>query len=142
MIMNLNNITSLRNLFKIDEPMIIEDLPTTSGDPGISGVQLIATTSMSSVNQTVTYANKEEINEILKNANIRRLNELFPRHYNDICVQAIALFIGDRNNVILRCWDTTSPPKYFHYFMNFIQKYKNFLDIKCIMCINDIAFAR
>ncbi|VDK75908.1 unnamed protein product [Onchocerca ochengi] len=104
-------ITSLRNFFMMNQPIIIEDPPTTSDDAGISDDHLIATTSTSPLNQIATYANKEETNEIIKNANIRCLNELVPRDYSDICVQAIALFMGDRNNVILRCWDTTSPPR-------------------------------
>ncbi|KAM3720994.1 Protection of telomeres protein [Dirofilaria immitis] len=104
-------IIALRKLFMRDQSMILESQPTTSQDPRIPDGQLIATTSRLPVNQIVTYANEEEINEIIKNANIHPLNELVLGGYSDICIQVIALFIGDRNNVVLRCWDTTSPPR-------------------------------
>ncbi|MCP9259654.1 hypothetical protein DINM_002918 [Dirofilaria immitis] len=101
---------SLTPLYQSSAKYTIE-LDYKKRDPRIPDGQLIATTSRLPVNQIVTYANEEEINEIIKNANIHPLNELVLGGYSDICIQVIALFIGDRNNVVLRCWDTTSPPR-------------------------------
>ncbi|VBB33652.1 unnamed protein product [Acanthocheilonema viteae] len=104
-------INSLRMLFVRDEPMALDDPLTVPGDPRISDGQPVATTSVLSMNRKASYINEEEIHQIIKNANVHRLNEFVLGGYSDITVQAIALFVGDRNNVILRCWDTTSPPR-------------------------------
>ncbi|VIO96546.1 Uncharacterized protein BM_BM728, partial [Brugia malayi] len=42
---------------------------------------------------------------------ICRLNELVRFQYHNIVVQAVSVFISDRNNIVLRCWDTTKPPR-------------------------------
>ncbi|CAG9538328.1 unnamed protein product [Cercopithifilaria johnstoni] len=104
-------INSLRILFARDEPMALEDPLISSDDPRISDGQLVATTSVLPVNRKVPRASEEGVNQIIRNANVHRLNEFVLGCYSDITVQAIALFVGDRNNVILRCWDTTSPPR-------------------------------
>uniref|UniRef100_A0A1I7V7H3 Protection of telomeres protein 1 n=1 Tax=Loa loa TaxID=7209 RepID=A0A1I7V7H3_LOALO len=85
-----------------------QQLEGPSDDSRISDGQHITTTP---INPNVAYFDEEKINEIIRNAHVHRLNEFFLGGYNDITVQAIALFIDDRNNVILRCWDTTSPPR-------------------------------
>ncbi|VDM91646.1 unnamed protein product [Litomosoides sigmodontis] len=111
-------INSLRMLFVGDEPVALDD-PLAS-DPRISYSHVVAATS---VNGKVSYVNEEGINQIIKNANVHRLNEFVLGGYSDITVQAIALFVGDRNNVVLRCWDTTSPPrKIFVLNADFVQE--------------------
>uniref|UniRef100_A0A0R3RU68 Protection of telomeres protein 1 n=1 Tax=Elaeophora elaphi TaxID=1147741 RepID=A0A0R3RU68_9BILA len=104
-------INSLRMLFVSDEPMALGDPPAVSDDPGISDDQLATTTSVSPTHQKISYINEEEINQIIGNADVHCLNEFVLGRYSDITVQAIALFIGDRDSIILRCWDTTSPPR-------------------------------
>uniref|UniRef100_A0A915PXN6 Protection of telomeres protein 1 ssDNA-binding domain-containing protein n=1 Tax=Setaria digitata TaxID=48799 RepID=A0A915PXN6_9BILA len=53
-----------------------------------------------------------------------RLNQLMRFQYHNIVVQvlsyveALSVFISDRGNVVLRCWDTTDPPSSAFFFMN------------------------
>ncbi|KAK6106432.1 Senescence-associated family protein [Brugia pahangi] len=49
---------------------------------------------------------------------ICRLNQLVRFQYHNIVVQAVSVFISDRNNVVLRCWDTTKPPSSTFFFGN------------------------
>uniref|UniRef100_A0A915PY11 Protection of telomeres protein 1 ssDNA-binding domain-containing protein n=1 Tax=Setaria digitata TaxID=48799 RepID=A0A915PY11_9BILA len=104
-------ITSLRMLFMKDQPISVEGPSTTSGSQKVSDDELIATASVLPEDRILAYGSKDEINEIIENANVNNLDELILGHYTDIIVQAVALLIGDRNNVILRCWDTTLPPR-------------------------------
>lgn len=64
-------------------------------DPRISYSHLVATTSVPPVNGKVPYANEEGINDIIKNANVHRLNEFVLGGYSDITVQVI--FVDDFN---------------------------------------------
>lgn len=76
----------------------------------------LMTIPIAPLNSNLGHINEGEINEIIKNVNVLRLNELVLGGYGDIVVQAVSLFIDDRNCVILRCWDTTLPSKKIFMF--------------------------
>ncbi|EJW82044.1 hypothetical protein WUBG_07045, partial [Wuchereria bancrofti] len=68
------------------------------------------------MNSNLGHISEGKINEIIENVNVLRLNELVLGGYSDLVVQAISLFIDDRNSVVLRCWDTTLPSKKIFMF--------------------------
>lgn len=93
--MLLFQINLLRTLFVRDQPMVLEDPPALSDDPGNLDGQLVATTSVSPMNQKVAYANEEGVYDIIRNANVHRLNEFVLGGYSDITVQVN--FVDDFN---------------------------------------------
>lgn len=90
--MLLFQINSLRMLFVRDEAVRLEDPITTSNNPRILDNQLVSLASVPSVspvNREMPYVNEEGINQIIKNADVHRLNEFVLGGYSNIIVQVI-----------------------------------------------------